>query len=427
MSLKTEVVRVRGVHSVTNSSQGGDIGFPQLQLEKLFEAATVKELAQGEPYNDKKKYAYLNPNWPETDPNKYLSIESEAHFYCVRDGYCGLDGSVDHYYTKEGDDYKYNTVPDTGSWDAKLKFSNAIKDKKLYSISQEEERIYIEGQGYYKKENDGYKRQGDTVYDTFKKSGEVDWSESNKYCYKSQWAKDEEGNNIKDSNGNFVIIHTWRNNDNILAESGYYLVFNSYDSNTFTIQLLNVTFNEGVWSSGTEYPAASLYKLSDSNIEHFDHLYIKNGAKLSALPFNAEITFITDPRDPAADNSVYTWNERWHYPNSLLPNEGTVLLAGENSGILAIGYNEWQTFDQADFPLFTGAALSGISKVPNAPHTVYEKLAVTVNYKYSGNNNLKFIFTNKSVDDVLEACNLKSTLPSKYVHLTNLEYATDMP
>ena len=166
--------------------------------------------------------------------------------------------------------------------------------------------------------------------------------------------------------------------------------------------------------------------MSDSNIEHFDHLYIKNGAKLSALPFNAEITFITDPRDPAADNSIYTWNERWHYPNSLPPNDGTLLLADENSGEPTIGYSEWQTFNQADFPLFTGAALSGISKVPNAPHTVYEKLAVTVNYKYSGNNNLKFIFTNKSVDDVLAACNLKSTLPSKYVHLTNLEYATDM-
>ena len=423
MSLKTEVVRVRGVHSVTNSSQGGDIGFPQLQLEKLFEAATVKELAQGEPYNDKKKYAYLNPNWPETDPNKYLSIENEAHFYCVRDGYCGLDGSVDHYYTKEGDDYKYNAVPPTGSWEGKLGFSDAIKDKELYSISQEGERIYIVGQGYYKKENDGYKRQSDTVYDTFKKSGTVDWSESNKYQREPQLAKDEEGNNIEDSDGNFVFIYTWQNNDNVLAKSGYYLAFKRYDSSTFTIRLLNVTFNEGVWDSGPEYPAASLYKLSDSDIGHLDDrdcLYIKDGVKLNALPLNTKIAFITDP---AADNSIYTWNERWHYPNSLPPNDGTLLLADENSGGPAIGYSKWQTFDQADFPLFTGAALSGISKVPNASHKVYEKLAVTVNYKYSGNNNLKFIFTNKDVDGVLEACNLKSTLPSKYVHLTNLEYS----
>lgn len=315
---------------------------------------------------------------------------------------------------------------DTSTWAGRLSLSDAIKDKDLYSISREEERVYIEGQGYYKKENDGYKKQGNTVYDTFKKCGAVDWSKSNEYCYKFQLARDEEGNVIKDPDGNSVHIYTWRNNGDVLAESGYYLAFKRYDSNTFTIQLLNVTFNEGIWSSGIEDTAASLYKLSDSDIGHLDCLYIKDGAKLSALPFNAEITFITDPRDPAADNSIYTWNGQWHYPNSLPPNDGTFLLADENFGGPTIGYNEWQIFDQADFPLFTGAALSGISKVPNARHTVYEKLAITVNYKYSGNNNLKFIFTNKSVDDVLAACNLKSTLPSKYVHLTNLEYATDM-
>lgn len=383
-------------------------------------------MEDGAIYNPGKKYAYLNPNWPETDLNKYLSIENKAHFDCVRDGYYSLDGSVDHYYTKEGGDYKYNAVPPTESWEGKHELSEAIKNKDLYSISREEERIYIENLGYYKKENDGYKRQGNTVYDTFKKSGEVDWSESNEYCYKYQLARDEEGNVIKDPDGNSVRIYTWRNNGDVLAESGYYLAFKRYDSNTFTIQLLNVTFNEGIWSSGIEDTAASLYKLSDSDIGHLDRLYIKDGVKLSALPFNAEITFITDPRDPAADNSIYTWNEQWHYPNSLPPNDGTVLLAGENSGGPAIGYSKWQTFDQVDFPLFTGAALSGISKVPNAPHTVYEKLAITVNYKYSGNNNLKFIFTNKSVGDVLAACNLESTLPSKYVHLTNLKYTTDM-
>ena len=428
MSLKPEVVRVNGVHSVTNSSQGGDIGFPQLQLEKLFEAATVKELESGAEYTEGKKYAYLNPNWPETDPNKYLSIENEAHFYCVRDGYCGLDGSVDHYYTKEGDDYKYNVVPPTGSWEGKRELSNAIKDKDLYSISREEERVYIEGQGYYKKENNGYKRQGDTVYDTFKKSGEVDWSESNKYRCKSQLAKDEEGNNIEDSNGNFVFIYTWQNNDNVLAKSGYYLaVFKLDGSNTFAIQLLNVIFNEeGAWDSSLEYLAASLYKLSDSDIGHLnyhDRLYIKDGIKLNALPFNTEIAFITDPTDPAADNSVYTWNEQWHYPNGLLPNEGTVLLADENFGGPTIGYSEWQTFDQADFPLFTEVALTKISKVSNASYPVYEKLAVTINYKYSGNNNLKFIFTDKSVDEVLDVCGLNNPDISKYVHLTNLEYS----
>lgn len=418
MSLKPEVVRVRGVHSVTNSSQEGDIGFPQLQLEKLFEAATVKELAQGEPYNDKKKYAYLNPNWPETDPNKYLSIENKAHFYCVRDGYCGLDGSVDHYYTKEGDDYKYNAVPDTGSWDAKLEFSDAIKDKELYSISQEEERIYIDGQGYYKKENDSYKRQSDTVYDTFKKSGEVDWSEENKYICEAAVTKDEDGKN--------KFIYNWKNSDdiNILAESGCYISVLKLNANTYKVQLLeNVNFNEeGVWESNSGPSAAALYKLAEDDYvidgNNLIYLYMKNGDKLSCFT-EGEITFTYDPAGLNVDNSLYCMDvDPFVYPNYEYPYsvESIVLLADKNSGV-------WRSFDQADFPLFTGAALSGISKVPNAPHTVYEKLAVTVNYKYSDNNNLKFIFTNKSVDGVLEACNLKSTLPSKYVHLTNLEYS----
>ena len=419
MSLKPEVVRVSGVHSVTNSSQGGDIGFPQLQLEKLFEAATVKELAQGEPYNDKKKYAYLNPNWPETDPNKYLSIENKAHFYCVRDGYCSLDGIADHYYTKEGDDYKYNAVPPTGSWDAKLEFSDAIKDKELYSISQEEERIYIEGQGYYKKENDGYKRQGDTVYDTFKKSGAVDWSESNKYKCIIDPIIDEEGN-VSGS------IKKWKNGDN-LANNGYYLYIKPTDFDTYIVQLHNITFSEeGIWESNTAASTGNLYKLCDDEDYIYSDIYIKNGTKLNKLPFNTETIFTTDPTASAADNSIYAWNYSWQYPNNFPPEDGTLLLTDQHDQNDDGSYSKWRSFDQADFPLFTEVALIKIPQVTNDPYTVYEKLAVTVNYKYSGNNNLKFIFTNKDVDDVLAACNLKSTLPSKYVHLTNLEYATDM-
>ena len=420
MSLKPEVVRVNGVHSVTNSSQGGDIGFPQLQLEKLFEAATVKELESGAEYTEGKKYAYLNPNWPETDPNKYLSIENEAHFYCVRDGYCGLDGSVDHYYTKEGDDYKYNVVPPTGSWEGKRELSNAIKDKDLYSISREEERVYIEGQGYYKKENNGYKRQGDTVYDTFKKSGEVDWSEENKYICEAAVTKDEDGKN--------KFIYNWKNSDdiNILAESGCYISVLKLNANTYKVQLLeNVNFNEGVWESNSGPSAEALYKLAEDDYvidgNNLIYLYMKNGDKLSCFT-EGEITFTYDSADPNADNSLYCIGDApFMYPNYEYPYsvESIVLLADKNSGV-------WRSFDQADFPLFTRAALIGITKVSNAPHTVYEKLAVTVNYKYSDNNNLKFIFTDKSVDEVLDVCGLNNPNISKYVHLTNLEYTTDM-
>ena len=417
MSLKPEVVRVSGVHSVTNSSQEGDIGFPQLQLEKLFEAATVKELESGAEYTEGKKYAYLNPNWPETDPNKYLSIESEAHFYCVRDGYCGLDGSADHYYTKEGDDYKYNAVPPTGSWDAKLSFSDAIKDKKLYSISKEEERIHIDLDHYYiKDENGDYKEQRSASYYVYIKTGSINWSEENRYKCKIIESIDSEDN--------IVVEYKWQNSNDTVADPGRYIsVLKLNGSNTFRVQLLDyIDFNdEGIWESNPNFSAVALYKLAEDDYGNDDdpiYLYMKNGDRLSRFD-EGEITFTYDPADPNTDNSLYCIGDApFMYPNYEYPYsaESIALLTDKNSGV-------WRSFDQADFPLFTGAALSGISKVPNASHKVYEKLAVTVNYKYSGNNNLKFIFTNKDVDGVLEACNLKSTLPSKYVHLTNLEYS----
>ena len=211
MSLKPEVARVKGVHSVTNSSQKGDIGFPQLQLEKLFEAATVKELESGAEYTEGKKYAYLNPNWP-ADPNKYLSIENEAHFHCVRDGYCSLDGSVDHYYTKEGDDYKYNAVPPTGSWEGKRELSNAIKDKDLYSISREEERIYIDD-NYYEKKNNNYVKQTVKSYDLYIEGQQVLCDDDHKYRQTISETED----------GEEVI--TWKKvSDKTLAANGFYLL-----------------------------------------------------------------------------------------------------------------------------------------------------------------------------------------------------------
>ena len=144
---------------------------------------------------------------------------------------------------------------------------------------------------------------------------------------------------------------------------------------------------------------------------------MKNGDKLSC--FNeGEITFTYDPTAPNVDNSLYYVGDApFVYPNYEYPYpaESIALLVDEN--------RVWSSFDQADFPLFTEATLIGISKVSNDPHTVYEKLAVTVNYKYSGNNNLKFIFTNKSVDEVLDVCGLNNPDISKYVHLTNLEYS----
>ena len=58
------------------------------------------------------------------------------------------------------------------------------------------------------------------------------------------------------------------------------------------------------------------------------------------------------------------------------------------------------------------------------PNIGLDKLfeAVKVNYYYSNKaSSLQFIFTDKDIDGVLEACNLPDSV-KKYVHLTNLEY-----
>lgn len=58
------------------------------------------------------------------------------------------------------------------------------------------------------------------------------------------------------------------------------------------------------------------------------------------------------------------------------------------------------------------------------PNIGLDKLfeAVKVNYYYSNKaSSLQFIFTDKDIDGVLEACNLPDSI-SKYVHLTNLRY-----
>ena len=58
------------------------------------------------------------------------------------------------------------------------------------------------------------------------------------------------------------------------------------------------------------------------------------------------------------------------------------------------------------------------------PNIGLDKLfeAVKVNYYYSNKaSSLQFIFTDKDINGVLEACNLPDSV-KKYIHLTNLEY-----
>ena len=53
---------------------------------------------------------------------------------------------------------------------------------------------------------------------------------------------------------------------------------------------------------------------------------------------------------------------------------------------------------------------------------LFEGAAVKVNYYYSNEaSSLQFVFTDKDIDGILEACNLPNDI-KKYVHLTNLKY-----
>ena len=390
---------------MTNPSQEGDIGFPQLQLEKLFEAATVKKLESGAEYTEGKKYAYLNPNWPKTDPNKYLSIENKAHFYCVRDGYCGLDGSADHYYTKEGDDYKYNAVPPTGSWEAKLEFNDAIKDKELYSISKEEVLIYVEGEGYYKKSGDKYEKQTEKSYDLYIEGQQVLCDDDHKYR--------QTISRITDETGETKLITTWKKvSDKTPATNGFYLLIDEkLDANgnqIYNIKLCNLTFDSNGVTSDTF--AGVLYKLDTVESFHQSSWYIKNGSELNLLT-STNMTFTTNP----AESNFYLYQKlnSYSYPNTVAPVSAS-LYTDSNSSV-------YKDFDINSFPVYENAAVTEIPKTSHASYTIYEKTAVKINYNYSNNNNLKFIFTDKDIPGVLEACNLPDSI-SKYVHLTNLGY-----
>ena len=58
------------------------------------------------------------------------------------------------------------------------------------------------------------------------------------------------------------------------------------------------------------------------------------------------------------------------------------------------------------------------------PNIGLDKLfeAVKVNYYYNNEaSSLQFVFTDKDIDQVLDACGLSDSV-KKYVHLTNLEY-----
>lgn len=386
--IKPSVVFIKGVHSITGQDRASDIGFPQLELEKLFEGATIK-VTTDETYSSSKKYIYYGPL------NNSIAIQDTGHFNCIKNGYYSIANGINHYYTKNGNNYNYNAVPDISTWAGKWSFSNTIKNKDLYSISSEEDRICI-GSSYYKKNGNNYVKQDVTTYHTYDNSIAITWDDSNKYI--SETTLDEE---------TFEEITVWKTNSGTIATSGYYLSIDKKPDGTYIVQLLSLTFNAGVLSDNIVFDA--LYKLPLDLSSQISNFYIKNGNKFEELDINqSSHTFTTDP---TTDNNFYIYQkgDDWLYPNTekseyyILATQDDIYVTGE-------------------FPLYTTATITEISKTLHSSYTIYEKTAVKINYNYSGDaNSLKFIFTDKNIDGVLTACNLPNDI-KKYVHLTNLEY-----
>ncbi len=397
MSIKPSVVYIKGVHDIAdpNPSTAPDIGFPQLELEKLFEGITIK-VTTDTTYDSNKKYIYYDSS---SNP---VAIQDTGHFNCIKNGYYSIANGINHYYTKSGNNYNYTAVPsNVNTWAGKWSFSNTIKNKDLYSISQESERICVGNNTYYKKNGNNYVKQDVTTYNTYDDSIYVNWGNK----YKRETTLDL---------STFEETTVWKTDSGTIATSGHYLIVDEQRSNstTYIVKLVNLTFDgNGTVTSGTA--SGTLYKLSsDFNFQDSVFYYVKNGNNFEGLKVNqGQCTFTTDP---TTDNNFYIYQKGadWSYPNTM----------GPEYSILAQNNVYAATYDSNSFPLYTNATITGISKTWHESYTVYEKTAVKINYNYSGDvNSLKFIFTDKDIDGVLKACNLSNDI-KKYVHLTNLKY-----
>lgn len=398
MSIKPSVVYIKGVHSTTGYDTDSDIGFPQLELEKLFEGAIIKETADTA-YDSNKKYIHYD------SLNNQVAIQDAGHFNCIKNGYYSIANGINHYYTKSGDNYNYNTVPsNVNTWTGKWSFSNTIKNKDLYSISSESDRICI-GDSYYKKENNNYVKQTVETYDLYKEGQQVLCDDNHKYRQTIS----------EDENGDEIII--WEKvSDNALATTGYYLLVNettgTNGNKIYNVKLCNLTFDSN--GSTLDSLIGVLYKLDTDSSFGSSTWYIKNGNKLEKLIVNTNIVFNTNP---AGNSSFYLYKDigSYTYPNTVAAPETASLYTDSGSSI-------YSSFNINNFPVYETATATKISKTPHESYTIYEKTAVKINYNYSDDaNSLKFIFTDKGIDGVLEACNLPDSV-KKYVHLTNLEY-----
>ena len=396
MSIKPSVIYIKGVHDIAdpNPSTAPDIGFPNIGLDKLFEGAILKEYTGD--YDSSKEYVYKSAT-------SNVAIENEYHFNCIKNGYDSING-IDHYYTLNGNNYIYNTA-DTSTWEGKWALSNAIKDKNLYSIDSEANRIYIINDGYYEKNDNNYVKQTVKSYNLYEEGPQVLCDDDHKYIQKLEIIDTEDGE---------LEVFTWKVN-NTLATSGYYLSIDEKSNGTFIVKLLNCTFINGILQDNFTN-LEILYKLDTDNSFESITWYIQNGNKLEKLIANTDIVFNTNPAE-IPSFYLYQKLESYNYPNTVAAPESASLYTDYGNSV----YND---FNITNFPTYETAEKSIIPITPYGPYTVYEKTAVKVNYYYSNEaSSLQFVFTDKTIPDVLKACGLPDNLGlEKYIHLTNLEY-----
>ena len=359
MSIKPSVVYIKGVHSITGHDTDSDIGFPQLELEKLFEGAIIKETTDTA-YDSNKKYIHYD------SLNNQVAIQDTGHFNCIKNGYYSIANGINHYYTKSGDNYNYNAVPsNVNTWAGKWSFSNTIKDKTLYSISPESDRICVNNNNYYEKSGNNYIKQSILTYNTYNKGLQVDWSKDNKYT------------GVSDFDENFNMVTVWKTADGTVATSGYYLGIRKQSDGTYITQLFKLTFDGKGVTSGN-IAVDRLYKLSNSfSFQDSGSYYVKSNNNFVELKANqGQCTFTSDP---ANDSNFYIYQKGadWSYPNTTGPQYSVLARNNVYAGV----------YSASSFPLYTIATATEISKTQYKSYTVYEKTAVKINYNYSGDAN----------------------------------------
>lgn len=397
--LKPEVIYIRGVHNETENDQAPDIGFPQLELENLFENITIEQIGASDSYDSNKKYVYK-------DNDKYKPIENEYHFDCIKNGYVSLEPNTE-YYTKLGNNYKYHrALPNNSTWEQKLHFSNEIKNTDLFSITPANEKIYIENEGYYNKaSNQDYEKITKQTEYSMLNEVIVDWD--NDKCTRTS-------KQIPDPNDptNNIWVTEWKLGENY-CESGHYITIRNINSN-YEFTLLNLTFNNGQLPNNVIIPlSANLYKLPNSFTS--DTIYF-----LSTNPNKIIKASVGESKNGFDNNNKKLYNKTgsWFYPNISSPIYNIFIDSNGNQ----------YSYTNDNFPLYTKVLKTEIQKTVINSCTLYMKIAISINYKYKEtSNNLQFIFTDKTKNELLATCKLRpidlnNLYIDKYVHLTNLEY-----